>query len=122
MNASAAPFVMTLASLTVLALATLLRWRLGKAHWAMHPRGSQGYLRDVALGMASLAPLLVAAVVLRFLIDRDPGAASDPRFLLILAVGYVGVILARRLPPLMAARRRIEDARAASWQAREKAA
>jgi len=119
---AAAPYLMTLASMTVLALATLLRWRVGKRSWARHPGGSRGYLRDVAVGMSSLLPLIVAAVILRFMIAGDPAAATDPRFLVILGVGYVGVIIARRLPPLANARRRIEDARTASYEAREKAA
>lgn len=108
----AAPILLPLASLTVLAGVVLLRWRMGKRWWANHAAGAQGYLRDLAVITAAILPLLAAGVAFRTIVADDPLKAEQPIYLALLGAGYVGVMIARRTPPLRQAQSRLEAARA----------
>lgn len=111
------PIVLALVSVAALAAVTLLRWRLAKGAWAHHPGGSQGYLKDLTLDAATYAPLIAAAVALRVIIEADPAQAGSFTAVALVVVGYVAVLVARRLPPVAVARRRARDARIARYEA-----
>ncbi|MFN3229244.1 MAG: hypothetical protein ACK41P_05260 [Asticcacaulis sp.] len=106
-----------LIALGVLALSVALRFQIGKAAWPYHVGGKDGYLKDLVIEVMTFLPLLLAAIVLRFTVEKGLIVQGSPMLLGLLAVGLVLMLGARRLPVVDAARKRVIEARTKRWDA-----